>query len=172
MRPSISPLEIRKREFAARFRGYDKAEVAQFLEALAEDLEEIFRSLDELERQNARLTEENVRHRDTESTLQQTLVMAQKSADGVRNNAEKEAELVVAEAESKAERLMHQAIERMAETEKKIRELRVERKNFQLKLQGMIDLFQQVLNFDKEEEDLENSVSIHRPTRRREGDAG
>ena len=172
MRPSISPLEIRKREFAVRFRGYDKAEVAQFLEALAEDLEEIFRSLDELERQNARLTEENVRHRETESTLQQTLVMAQKSADGVRNNAEREADLVVAEAEGKAERLMHQAIERMAETEKKIRELRVERKNFQLKLQGMIDLFQQVLNFDKEEEDLENSVSIHRPTKRREGDAG
>jgi hypothetical protein len=57
----------------------------------------------------------------------------------------------------------------MAETEKKIRELRMERRNFQLKLQSTIELFQQVLNFDKEEDEMEGSLSIHRP-RKREGE--
>ena len=69
-----------------------------------------------------------------------------------------------------ATRLVQQSLEKAAEKEKRIRELRVERKNFHLKLQGMLDMFQQVLNFDKEEEDLDASVSVMRP-KRKDGEA-
>ena len=166
MRPTISSLEIRKRLFPKRFRGFDPAEVTQFLEALAEDLEEMARELDELERENVRLKEENTRHRDTEVTLKETLLLAQRSADSLRETSEKDAGRIVGEAEAKAERMVQQSFARMADTEKKIRELRMERRNFQLKLQSTIDLFQQVLNFDKEEDELEGSISIHRPKKR------
>lgn len=168
MRPSITPLELRKRSFEKRFRGYDVVEVTQFLDSMADDLEELFRSVDELERENARIKEELDRHRQSEATLRDTLVVAQKSAESLRSTTEKEAERIVAEAERQADRLMQQGMERVAETQKKIRELRMERKNFHLKLQGMIDLFQQVLNFDKEEDELEGSVSVLR-AKRREG---
>lgn len=170
MRPSITPLEIRKRAFAKRLRGFDVTEVTQFLEGMADDLEEMFRRLDELERENGRLKEENAHHRDTEATLKETLLLAQRSADSLKHTSEKEAERVVADAERQAERLMHQGMERMAEIEKKIRELRVERKNFHLKLQGMIDMFQQILNFDREEDDMDASISLLR-SKRREGEA-
>jgi cell division initiation protein len=169
MRPSISALEIRKRQFPKRFRGFDTAEVTNFLDAFAEDLEEMSRELDELERENARLREENARHRDTEATLKETLLLAQRSADSLRETSEKDASRIVNEAETKAERMVLLGFERMAETEKKIRELRMERRNFQLKLQSTIDLFQQVLNFDKEEDEMEGSLSIHRP-KKREGE--
>lgn len=168
MRPSITPLELRKRSFAKRMRGFDSTEVSLFLDTLADDLEELFRSVDELERENARLSEEVERHRLTETTLRETLVAAQRSADQTRAHSEKEAERIVAEAERQADRLVQQALEKVTETEKKIRELRMERRNFHLKLQGMIDLFQQVLNFDKEEDELEGSVSVLR-AKRREG---
>ncbi len=170
MRPAITPLEIRKRSFARRLRGFDVQDVTQFLDAMAEDLEELYRQLDELERENGRLKDENARHRETEATLRDTLVLAQKSADGLKAAAEKEAERVVSDAGRQSERLMQQALERSAEVEKKIRDLRIERKNFHLKLQGMIDLFQQVLNFDKEDDDLESSLSVLR-AKRREGDS-
>jgi len=163
-------LEIRKRMFSKRFRGFDVVEVVQFNESIAEDLEEMLRSLDELERENERLRVENARHRETEGTLRETLVSAQRSADGLKHSAEREADLVLADANRQAERLVQQALERVAETEKKIRELRVERKNFHLKLQGMLDMFQQVLIFDKEEDDLDASISVLRP-KKREGDA-
>ncbi len=169
MRPTISALEIHKRQFPKRFRGFDPAEVRHFLDALAEDLEEMSRELDELERENARLKEENTRHRDTEATLKETLLLAQRSADSLRETSEKDAGRIVGEAQTKAERMVQQSFERMADTEKKIRELRMERRNFQLKLQSTIDLFQQVLNFDKEEDELEGSVAIHRP-KKREGE--
>jgi len=169
MRPTISSLEIRKRTFSRKLRGFDRDEVMTFLEALAEDVEELFRELDELERENARLKEENSRHRDTEATLKETLLLAQRSAESLKVSTEQEAERVLLNAETKAEALMDHAMERVSETEKKLRELRVERKNFHLKLQGMIDMFQQVLNFDKEEDELDNSIALHRP-KKREGE--
>ncbi len=169
MRTSLTPLELRKRSFSPRFRGFDRNEVLQFLELMADDLEELHRQLDELDRENVRLKDELARHRENEETLRQTLVVAQRSAEGLRANSEKEAERIVAEAERQADRLVQQALEKVAEKEKRIRELRVERKNFHLKLQGMLDMFQQVLNFDREEEDLDSSVSVMR-AKRREGE--
>jgi cell division initiation protein len=169
MRPTISALEIRKRQFAKSFRGFDPVEVTSFLESFAEDVEEMSRELDELERENTRLRDENARHRETEVTLKETLLLAQRSADSLRETSEKDAGRILNEAESKAERMVQQGFERMAETEKKIRELRMERRNFQLKLQSTIELFQQVLNFDKEDDEMETSLSIHRP-RKREGE--
>lgn len=170
MRPGITPLEIQKKAFPRRLRGFDVQEVGQFLEALGEDLEELYRRLDELERENVRLREEVARHRETEATLKETLLMAQRSAEGVRAGAEKDAERLLSDANRQAERLMQQALERSAEIEKKIRDLRVERKNFHLKLQGMIDLFQQVLNFDREDDEVEGSLSVMR-AKRREGES-
>jgi len=171
MRPTISALEIRKRQFPKRFRGLDPAEVTQFLEALAEDFEELTRELDVVERENARLVEENTRHRETEATLKETLLLAQRSADSLREASERDAVRVIGEAEEKAERMIQQALSRMSETEQRIRELRMERRNFHIKFQGMLDLFQQVLKFDKEEDEMEASIAVHRP-KRREGEAG
>ena len=166
MSPPFTPLELRKRVFAKSFRGYDIEDVRRFLEALAEDLEDVFRKLDELERENDRLKGENVRHRETEDTLKQTLLLAQRSAETLMSTTEKEAERRLNDAERQADLLMQQGMERVSDTEKKIRDLRLERRNFHLKLQGMLDMFQQVLNFDREEEELESSVSIMKRTPR------
>ena len=170
MRPSISPLDIRKRTFSLRFRGLDRNEVAQYLDLVADDLEELMRTLDELERENDRLKDEVARHRESEASLKETLLLAQKSAESLRIDSEREAERILADANRHADRLVQHALEKTAEKEKRIRELRVERKNFHLKLQGMLDMFQQVLNFDKEEEDHDASVSVIRP-KRKEGEA-
>lgn len=170
MSPVITPLELRKRVFPKRFRGYDVHDVAHFLEALAEDLQDVYAKLDELERENERLREENTRHRDTENTLKETLLVAQKSAETLMSTTEKESDRRLREAERQADLLVQQGMERAADTEKKIRELRLERRNFHLKLQGMLDMFQQVLNFDREEEELESSVAVmKRPARGGEG---
>ncbi len=166
----MTPMDIRKRTFSLRFRGLDRNEVTQYLDVVADDLEELMRALDELERVNSRLREEVDRHRESEASLKETLLLAQRNAQTLRLDTEKEAERILVEANRHADRLVQQALEKAAEKEKRIRELRVERKNFQLKLQGMLDMFQQVLNFDKEEEDLDSSVSVMRP-KRKDGEA-
>lgn len=172
MKSSITPLELRKKAFNKRLRGYDTSEVTHFLEDLAEDLEGVWRRMDELETENVRLKDEMARHRESEATLRDTLLLAQKSADGLREASTKESERVIAEAEHQADRLVHQSLERTAEIEKRVRDLRVERKNFHIKLQGMLDMFQQVLNFDREDDELSANVSVMRSKaeKKREGE--
>jgi cell division initiation protein len=159
MRPRMSPLEIQKREFSRKWKGLDPAEVGQFLVDVAEDMEALARENADLDGRLRSLEQENEEHRERERILKQTLLSAQEASEGIRASARKEAELVVREAQDSGERLTHSALQRAAEIEKAIHELKLQRTNFRLQLQKMIELFQQVLEFDRDDDDKERPLS-------------
>ncbi|MGE5413813.1 MAG: DivIVA domain-containing protein [Syntrophomonadaceae bacterium] len=159
MRPRMTPLEIQKREFMRKWKGFDPAEVQQFLTDAAEDMEALARENAALDARLRSLEQENEEHRERERILKQTLLSAQEASEAIREAARHEAELVVREAQDSAEKLTHSALARAAEIEKAIHELKLQRTNFRLQLQKMIELFQQVLEFDREEDDKERPLS-------------
>jgi cell division initiation protein len=159
MRPRMSPLEIQKREFSRKWKGLDPVEVHQFLVDVAEDMEALARENSDLDGRMRSLEQENEEHREREQILKQTLLSAQQASEDIRAAARKEAELVVREGQDSAERLTHSALQRAAEIEKAIHELKMQRTNFRLQLQKMIELFQQVLEFDRDENDKERPLS-------------
>jgi hypothetical protein len=65
----------------------------------------------------------------------------------------------VREAHDSSEQLTHHALQRSAEIEKAIHELKIQRKNFRLQLQKSLELFQQVLDFDREEDEKDKPLS-------------
>ena len=74
------------------------------------------------------------------------------------------------EAQDSAEKLTHNALQRSAEIEKAIHELKLQRTNFRLQLQKMIELFQQVLDFDRDEDDKDRPLSyLTRKAKKEEG---
>ena len=159
MRPRMSPLEIQKREFSRKWKGLDPADVHQFLVDVAEDMEALARENSDLDGRMRSLEQENEEHREREQILKQTLLSAQQASEDIRAAARKEAELVVREGQDSAEKLTHSALQRASEIEKGIQELRMQRTNFRLQLQKMIELFQQVLEFDRDEDDKERPLS-------------
>jgi len=159
MRPRMSPLEIQKREFSRKWKGLDPVEVHQFLVDVAEDMEALARENADLDGRMRSLEQENEEHREREQILKQTLLSAQQASEDIRAAARKEAELVVREGQDSSERLTHSALQRAAEIEKAIHELKMQRTNFRLQLQKMIELFQQVLEFDRDEDDKERPLS-------------
>jgi cell division initiation protein len=159
MRPRMSPLEIQKREFSRKWKGLDPAEVHQFLVDVAEDMEALARENSDLDGRMRTLEQENLEHREREQILRQTLLSAQQASEDIRAAARKEAELVVREGQDSAEKLTHGALQRAAEIEKAIHELKMQRTNFRLQMQKMIELFQQVLEFDRDEDDKERPLS-------------
>ena len=159
MRLRMSPLEIQKREFSRKWKGLDPVEVNQFLVDVAEDMEALARENSGLDGRMRSLEQENEEHREREQILKQTLLSAQQASEDIRAAARKEAELVVREGQDSAERLTHSALQRAAEIEKAIHELKMQRTNFRLQLQKMIELFQQVLEFDRDEDDKERPLS-------------
>ncbi|HEY7113931.1 MAG TPA: DivIVA domain-containing protein [Thermoanaerobaculia bacterium] len=155
----LTPLEIQKHEFTTKWKGLDPVEVESFLGMVAEEMEELARTNSELEGRVRHLHEENEEHRERERILKATLLTAQRASEDIRTSAQKDAERIVLEAQEAGERLTHSALQRSAEIEKAIQELKIQRVNFRLQLQKMVELFQQVLDFDREEGDRDRPVS-------------
>ena len=157
--PRLTPLEIQKHEFSRKWKGVDPVEVESFLSIIAEEMEDLVRANAELETRTRRLEEENEEHRERERILKETLLAAQRASEDIRAAAQKQAEMIVREAHDASERMTHNALQRSAETEKAIHELKIQRANFRLQLQKMLELFQTVLEFDREEDDKERPLS-------------
>ncbi|WP_097025793.1 DivIVA domain-containing protein [Clostridium peptidivorans] len=102
-------MDITNKEFKKSFRGYDMDEVEEFLEKTAEDYEALYKENSCLkEKMNA--LQENIEHyAKMEDTIQSTLLLAQNASDQARKTAQKEAELVVLNANETAQRILDKA---------------------------------------------------------------
>ncbi|HVR99256.1 MAG TPA: DivIVA domain-containing protein [Thermoanaerobaculia bacterium] len=149
---ALTPLEIQKMRFNQKMRGYDPTEVEGFLTLLAEELTTRLAQIDKLERENRWFRQRLEEAGEREHQLQQTLLRAQKVSDEITANARREAELTVKEAEMAADRIVQQAIEQSTRIEGKINELRIQRRELQLKFKNTLDLFQRILEAEMDEE--------------------
>lgn len=148
----LTPLEIQKQIFTKGFKGYNVDEVRGYLHLIAEEIERLLKDLDRLSRENTMLREDLDDHSNRERILKDTLLSAQKVSEDLRMNAHKEAELIVKDAELLSERLVSQAMSRVADLERSIQDLKMERRVARNKLQMTLDLVQQLLMLDAEQE--------------------
>ncbi len=105
----VTPLDLRQTHLSTSLRGYDRDEVRTLLADAADDYEAALRELDRL-RQDLQTVETQLgEHRDREANLRNTLLTAQKVADQIRENAGKEAEVLLRDAETRAASLSREA---------------------------------------------------------------
>jgi cell division initiation protein len=156
---NLTPLEIQKQTFSRAIKGYTVDEVRAYLHLVAEEIERLVKDVDRLSRENAMLREELDDHNQRERILKDTLLSAQKVSEDVRANARKEAELIVKDAELLSDRLIAQAQSRVADLERAIMELKMERRAARNKLQTMLDTTQQLLMLDAEQEANEAPIT-------------
>jgi len=155
---ALQPLEIQKQRFAQKLRGYDPVEVENFLALVAEELSQRLAQIEQLERDHRRLSDRLESAEARERDLQDTLLRGKKVSDEMISTSQREAQLLVKEAELHAEKLIGQAMERAQEIDNRIQELRTRRRELQLKLRGTLELFAQILQADMEEE--HNSANV------------
>ncbi|NLC06374.1 MAG: DivIVA domain-containing protein [Syntrophomonadaceae bacterium] len=105
----LTPVDINKKEFRRAMRGYNENEVDSFLDQVARDYETLLRDKLEVEEKLKHLEDQLLQYRKLEDTLNNTLVMAQKTAEEVKQNATREAQLLLREAQAEAEEIIHQA---------------------------------------------------------------
>ena len=105
----LTPLDVRSQEFARALRGYDRAQVDEFKLAISEELERLLRERAQHE-ERLRSAQEQLRaYQDRERAMNEALVAAQQLRVDSREQAEREAELVLREARAEAERIMERA---------------------------------------------------------------
>lgn len=147
----LSPQEITQREFGKKLRGVDPEEVHAFLEQIAEEMSRMVQENTERAAQIQRLDAQVRANQEREDSLRNTLVTAQKMTDEIKSNATREAELILKDAELKAERLLEQAHRKLAQVQAEIAELQRQRDLFATKLRGLLKTHQDLLDFQPEQ---------------------
>ena len=98
-----TPLDIENKKFSKQMmNGYSVEEVDDFLDELTVDYEKIYKQTTESNTKIESLMQELEKYKNIESTLQNTLIMAQSTADEIKKVAKQEADQLIREAQGKA----------------------------------------------------------------------
>ncbi|MGH9334526.1 MAG: DivIVA domain-containing protein [Vicinamibacteria bacterium] len=125
----MTPLDIQRHEFQQRtFRGLDAAEVRMFLNAVSEEMEHLRSDNEKMSEEVRRLTALLSEHHQREEILKNTLVAAQRTSEELKENAKKQSQMLLKEAELAADRLVEAAQSRAHEIEKDILELKMQKR--------------------------------------------
>jgi cell division initiation protein len=146
----ITPLDIQQQQFKGKvFGGLNPEEVDTFLQLVAREMEEIIRENSELKEQirRAAANEEEMTQREKE--LRETLLAAQRVIEEMKSNAQKEANLIVAEAEIKADRLLADGENRLIQLNNEIQEIQRQKLQFESSLKSLLDSYYKMLSLNE-----------------------
>ncbi|MGC8861152.1 MAG: DivIVA domain-containing protein [Armatimonadota bacterium] len=142
---ALTPVEITHTRFKTALRGYNKHQVDAFVRAAREALEQALAEKSELQRKAEVLQQELDRIRKIESTMSSALTIAQKSADDLRANAHRQAEMILQEAEQARVRMNIDAQRELENVRAEIGRLEAARDRFVAELRATVSAFQELL---------------------------
>jgi cell division initiation protein len=151
----ITPLDIQQKTFPMKFRGFDVDEVYSFLELVREEMEELMRENASLKEQLSRTDSQLQEYNNMSVTLRETLVTTQQIVEDYKTNSKKEAELIIREAESKADDIIKAAQVKAVKIHEDIVELKGIRRHFKEEVKRLIESHVKMIEFDKEREEAE-----------------
>jgi cell division initiation protein len=129
---AITPVEIRHVRLGRGPLGYRRSTVDRLLDDVTESFEDVWRERADLGDRIEHLERELARYREVENLLRATLVSAERAAHELRDQAKREAELIVGEAHAEA-----RSVTRRAATERE--RLLADARRIRIQLRGALD---------------------------------
>lgn len=147
----MTPLDIQQQRFRTRLRGYDPREVETFLERTADAFEMLERQAQQLQEESRRLALQVKGYRQREETFKRAIINSQEVMEQMKENARRQAELIVAEAEVQAEKMLNHAHTRLAQLHEDIGELKRRRVQVEMEISTVVESHAKLLKLGKEE---------------------
>ncbi len=135
----LTPLDARRYDFGRALRGYDPERVDQFREQVAEELERLSRVNQDLESKARGFHEQLRAFRERDKALSEALVSAQQLRGDIREQADKEAQLIIREARAEADSILEQARTEIRRTEDQLAALERARRTYIAQLRVLIE---------------------------------
>jgi cell division initiation protein len=154
----ITPIDVSGHAFAVKMRGYDQEEVRSFLNLVSSEFEAVIVESNNIKEKLAQVESSVSDLRERERILKETLLTAQRLADEIREEARKEAQLIVREAEVKGSQLLDQAGRKAGELEGTIQALRVEREAFAQRIRSAVEQHLRLLDMHRNEDEVEDRL--------------
>ena len=148
----ITPLDIENKRFGKQtISGYNVTEVDDFLDELTLEYGKLYKENAQLKSQREELDSNVGKYKNIENTLQNTLVMAQKTADEITSVAKQQAEQIVKDAEYKAKLSVDELNIQIITKEKEIEELKKQLEVYKAKMESLLISQLELLKDIKEE---------------------
>lgn len=147
---SITPLDVDQRQFRLVLRGCDPNEVYTFLGQVSRELEEVIRENTHLQEELRGRDESLKEYRQNESKLREALVSAGRMTEEIKETARKEAELIRAEAELHAEKIIASSRERVVALTEQYQVLRRQKARMLAELNGILDAHRRLVETHEE----------------------
>jgi DivIVA domain-containing protein len=135
----LTALDVRRYDFGNALRGYDRARVDQFREQVAEELERLTRQLQELETETRVAREQLKGFQERDKAINEALVSAQQLRAEIREQAEREAQLMMREAQAESEKQVATVREEIRRAEEELQSLWRTRRAFLAQLRHQLE---------------------------------
>lgn len=135
----LTPMDIHNKTFSKGLRGYAQEEVEQFLEEVVNDYEKIYREHREMQEETDMLRTKLKNYETMETTMTSTLMMAQETAENVKVNARKEAELIIAKAETEKEQMLRDTADSLRNAQEQYNQIMADISVFRAKLRSLLE---------------------------------
>jgi DivIVA domain-containing protein len=135
----LTPLDIRRYDFGNALRGYDKARVDQFRDQVAQEVERLVRQCQDLEAKARGFHEQLRAFRERDKALNEALISAQQLRAEIREQADREGQLILREARAEGERLVDEARSVIRRVEAELDGLVKQRRSSLAQLRTMVE---------------------------------
>ena len=135
----LTPVDVRRYDFGSALRGYDRARVDQFRDQIADEFERLIRQSSDLDAK-ARGFHEQLKHfRDRDKALNEALVSAQQLREQVKEQAQRECDVMLREAEVEAAKIQEGARSQVAALMREIEALDRTRRAYLAQLRNLAE---------------------------------
>lgn len=154
----INAEEITNKEFKKNLRGYNIDEVDDFLDKIAEDYESLQKENSFL-KEKLQSVEDKINHYNKmENTIQNTLLLAQNASEQAKENAKKESEFILKNANEAAQKIIDKAHSDVIQINDEFERVKQEFGKFRTKFRNFMKTQLEV--FDDMEKDFVKSYDI------------
>ena len=135
----LTPLDIENKKFSKQMmNGYSVNEVDEFLDELTADYEKLYKETTDSKNKIADMQEEMAKYKNIESTLNNTLIMAQTAADDVKNLAKQQADNILSEAQANAKQAVTELEQEIALKQKELEDLQKQFDVYKAKMESLL----------------------------------
>jgi DivIVA domain-containing protein len=135
----LTPLDIRRFDFGTALRGYDKARVDQFRDEVGREVERLVKQCQELDSKARGFHEQLRAFRERDKAINEALVSAQQLRAEVREQADREAQLIVREARAEADKILESARSEVRRVHGDLEQMVRQRRSYLAQLRSLIE---------------------------------
>ncbi|SCJ54921.1 Minicell-associated protein DivIVA [uncultured Clostridium sp.] len=154
----LTPMDINNKEFKRGIRGYNPDEVDEFLDEVVENYEELYKENSRLKESITRLKDKVEHYERLEATIQNTLLLAQNAAEQAKESSQREADLIVNNANETAQKILDKAHNDVIGINDEYERVKEEFIKFRAKFRGFMNT--QLQTFDELEKDLTKNYNV------------